>query len=177
MADPSTKPDLGKVVVIGGVGFLGSHIVDALRSSCKAEIFVVSRSATKASEHYPDVKYIDVDLAKINSAGVPDIESVFVENKIDVVFHAATAPALTAKEKEMEDTNVVGTKNVILAAEHAGVKALVYTSTNAVTRPSFENGQTDADETWPLVLGQAQEDPYARSKVNSPIPRWDKVSC
>ncbi|KUJ19778.1 NAD(P)-binding protein [Mollisia scopiformis] len=165
MADPSSKPDLGKVVVIGGCGFLGSHIVDALRSTCKAEIFVVSRSATKYPDHHPDVKYIDVEINKTNAAGVPDIESVFAENKIDVVFHTATPSALTGKEQEFEEVNIKGTNNVILAAQHTGVKAFVYTSSQAVTLPNFQEGASNADESWPLILGKDQADLYARSKA------------
>ncbi|KAE8451828.1 hypothetical protein EG329_002668 [Mollisiaceae sp. DMI_Dod_QoI] len=167
MADSSPKPDLGRVVVIGGSGFLGSHIVDALYSSCTAEIYVISRSATKASYHHPDVKYIDAEISNTNAAGVPDIQSIFAENKIDVVFNTATPNPLTAKDQQFQDINITGTKNVILAAQRTGVKALVYTSSISVLLPSFAIGAANADESWPLILGKDQEDPYARSKAEA----------
>jgi sterol-4alpha-carboxylate 3-dehydrogenase (decarboxylating) len=164
MADSLSKPDLGRVAVIGGAGFLGSHIVDAVYSSCKAEIYVISRSASKYHYQHLDVKYIDADLVKTND-GVLEIESVFKQNKIDVVFHAATPPSMTAKDEQFRDVNINGTKNVILAAQNSGVKALIYTSSMAVVRPSFQAGAENSDESWPLFIGKDQEDSYAATKV------------
>jgi dihydroflavonol-4-reductase len=82
-------------------------------------------------------------------------------NGVERVFHVAADYRLWArKSREIYDSNVGGTKNLLEAAKHAGIKQLVYTSTVAtiaVDRTELPSESTDAKLTE--MIGH-----YKRSK-------------
>jgi len=78
------------------------------------------------------------------------------------LFHVAADYRLWVPQpREMYETNVTGTRNIMLAAAEAGVTRIVYTSSVA-TLGSSRDG-TPADETTPACL-QDMIGPYKRSK-------------
>ena len=155
---------LGNVLVIGGCGFLGSHIVDLLLSSYTTEtVSVLSRCASKSSNKTPGVNYFDGDLTELQS-----ILPTFRNLKFDVVIHTVSPPPTTSTQKEFQLVNVEGTRNIIEAAMETGVKALVYSSTGAVVQGDFKTRYENADETWPVITRPQQKDPYSWTKVTMP---------
>ena len=122
-----------RVLVIGGAGFVGSHIVDQLVAEPVAEIRVFDnfvrgkRSSLAAAARDPRVKVIDgsiVDLEQLRAA----------MDGVDYVFHLA---ALWLGEcvhdpRAAIDVNVVGTYNVVETAQRLGVKKVVYSSSASV---------------------------------------------
>lgn len=58
-----------------------------------------------------------------------------------------------------------GTKCLIEASMKAGAKVLVYTSSSSVIKREPSMSLANADETWSVITGRAQKDPYLRSKV------------
>jgi farnesol dehydrogenase len=102
-----------KIVVTGGTGFLGSHLVRRLRES-HDDIAVVSRSRGH-----------DVTVAQT-------LNEPF--EKADVVFHLAAL--VQSRPGAFEDINVKGLQNVLRASAQAGVQKLICVSSFTVFGPS-----------------------------------------
>jgi UDP-glucose 4-epimerase len=111
-----------KVLVTGGAGFIGSHVVDRLRAQGIApRILDVRRSP-----HHPwKVEHAVADLL--------DIDAVEAAMKgCDAVIHLAASADVDEVARDpahAEAVNARGTLNVLEAARRAGVKRIVYAST------------------------------------------------
>jgi sterol-4alpha-carboxylate 3-dehydrogenase (decarboxylating) len=159
---PTAKKQLGNILVIGGCGFLGHHIVNLLHSSYTCKISVLDLRTTRNRRPDSDgVSYYDGDITSLDSL-VP----IFNKIKPDVVIHTAS-PTLAGGTKEMYyKVNVQGTKCVVEACKQTGVKALVYTSSASV----ISDNATDlinADERWPIIPPRSQTEYYSQTKVCS----------
>jgi UDP-glucose 4-epimerase len=101
-----------RVVVTGGAGFIGSHVVDALLARGD-EVWVVDSLATGKRENVAPG-------ARIEVRDVRDpLDDLFAEARPEVVFHlAAQADVRVSVEKPLEDAdvNVLGTVRVLEAA-------------------------------------------------------------
>lgn len=162
MAPIAPKPPLGNVLVIGGCGFLGHHIVDLLHSSYQASISVLDLRTTRNRRPDADgVQYFDGDVTSIDS-----ILPIFQKTKPDVVIHTAS-PTLAGGSKEMyRKVNVEGTRTVIEACEKAGVTALVYTSSASVIHDNHSD-LINADERWPVIPPKLQTEYYSLTKAEA----------
>lgn len=134
--------------------------MEHLLSSSNPSITVLSRQAKQTSEPISGVEYYNANITSLAS-----ILEVFERIQPDVVFHAVSPSPTKATAEEFQSVNVEGTKNVIKACQKVGVKALIYTSTSAVVQASFKMACENADESSPVVKGNAQEDPYSRTKA------------
>lgn len=125
--------DNARVLVIGGAGFLGSHIVDQLTDTQVREIVVLDnfvrgtrdnlRSAVRDERvQLVDGSVTDRELLRELMAGT------------DYVFHLAALWLYECvhEPRSALEVNVVGTYNVIEAAADAGVKKVVYSSSASV---------------------------------------------
>ncbi len=128
-----------KVVVTGGSGFIGSNLVDEL----------ISRDY--------EVQNIDLlvgsDIRKLDQ-----IKPLFAGAKY--VFHLAALPRVQYSIEypvETNETNVIGTLNVFLAAKEAGVEKVVYSASSSAY------GDSDV---MPLVetLSAKPKSPYGLQK-------------
>ncbi len=116
------------VIVTGGAGFIGSHLVDALVAT-GARVRVIENFAT-ASRAYLNrgAELIEADI-RDGAAIRPAFDTV------DTVFHVAALPRIPlsiAKPVETHMTNVVGTLNVLMAARDARVRRVVFSSSSSV---------------------------------------------
>lgn len=125
--------DSSRVLVIGGAGFVGSHIVDQLLAEPVGEVVVLDNfvrgtrdNLTQASAD-PRVKIVDGSITDVT------LLSRLMENA-DYVFHLAALWLFECvhEPRAALDVNVVGTYNVIEAAAQCGVKKLVYSSSASV---------------------------------------------
>ena len=128
-------------LVTGAAGFLGSHVARQLVARGEAvRVLLRPSSQNRAIADLP-LEYVTGDLR--------DTDSLDRALKgITHVFHVAADYRLWAKDsKDIYDSNVGGTKNILAASKRAGVEQFVYTSTVAtiaVDRPSQPNESTDA---------------------------------
>lgn len=138
-----------KVLVTGGLGFIGSRIVQRLVEQ-GAQVTTCSRT-----EHpTPNAEHRTADLRD------PDATQAVVAGH-DVVFHVAAKAGVWGPRREYFDINVQGTRNVIAACHKHGVKTLIYTSTPSVV---FSRGGIDGgDESLPYPPEFLT--PYAESKA------------
>lgn len=115
-----------RVLVTGGLGFIGSHVVDKLRA--KGIEVRVYDLVHQAGQHRDDVEYVYgsiLDLQELRG----------VMNGVHAVFHlAAIADVKDVLENPhySEEINVRGTINVLEAARRKGVGRVIYGSTTWV---------------------------------------------
>jgi dihydroflavonol-4-reductase len=128
-------------LVTGAAGFLGSHVARQLVARGEpVRVLLRPSSQNRAIADLP-LEYVTGDLR--------DTESLDRALKgVTRVFHVAADYRLWAKDsKDIYDSNVGGTKNILAAAKRAGVQQFIYTSTVAtiaVDRPAPPNEKTDA---------------------------------
>lgn len=156
---PTPVPSLGRVIVVGGCGFLGSHIVNLLvQRHPQTQISVVDLRTSLNRSSSSNVSYHDGDITDFAA-----IKLLFSQIGPDVIIHTAS-PIFNAKNEIHTKVNVDGTKNLLKAAQETGVKAFVYTSSaSVILGPDIE--LVNADETWPLVTGAAQPEFYTTTKA------------
>ena len=97
----------------------------------------------------------------------PRIAAIVEEYKPDVIFHTAAhkhVPLMEANIPEAITNNILGTKNVISAADGAGVPRLIMISTDKAVQPSSIMGATKRIAEW-LVLDTAASSRQAYSVV------------
>jgi len=119
------------VLVTGGAGFIGSHVVAcAVKAGARVRVLdnLSSGSASNIERLYGDVTLIEAD--------VRDRDSVREACRgVDTVFHLAafiSVPGSVADPATADAVNIGGTLNVLLAARNAGVRRLVFSSSAAV---------------------------------------------
>lgn len=171
-AKPTTPPNLGKVLVVGGNGFLGHHVVNQLLAGDRwavASVDVVDLRC--ANNRNPKANYHEADITDVDK-----IKSLFENVKPDVVVHTAS-PAPQGDSAIAKDlfrkVNVDGTASIIAACQAASVKALVYTSSASIVSDNATD-LINADERWPVIRGELQTEYYSETKVRAPaheLPR------
>jgi NAD dependent epimerase/dehydratase len=148
-----------RVLVTGGCGFIGSHLVEALLGQ-GAEVSVLGKYNSRS------------DFGFLNGLDRPDLtvrlgdvaDPWFVRSLVegmDTVFHLAALigiPYSYAAPSQYVETNVKGTLAVLEAARREGIRRVVHTSTSE----TYGTAQyTPIDEDHPLV-GQS---PYSATKI------------
>ena len=116
-----------RVLVTGGSGFIGRHVVSTL-GGAGARVRVVDLQAHPD----PHVEIVRGDIAD------PEVIEAAFDGGFDGVVHLAAVTSVLQSVQRPEltyQTNVAGTHRVLEGARSAGVRALVFASTNAVTGP------------------------------------------
>jgi len=123
-------------LVTGAAGFLGSHVARQLVARGDEVRVLLRASSTNRAIADLSLEYVTGDLRDPAS-----LERAM--KGVKRVFHVAADYRLWAKRsREIYESNVGGTKNLLEAAKRAGVEQLIYTSTVAtiaVDRPQLPN--------------------------------------
>jgi len=147
-----------RVLVTGGAGFIGSHIVDALREK-GAEVAVLDDFSSGRRENLPQgVRVYEVDVR--DRAGV---QAAFEDFAPTHVSHQAAQISVAASVKDPlfdASVNVLGGLNVLEAARGVGVRHVVFASTGGAIYGEVPEGRR-ADESWPARPAS----PYAAAKA------------
>ena len=118
-----------KVLVTGGAGFIGSHIVDKLiQQNC--QVVIVDNLSTGLQQNvHKEAKFVKLDIRS------NQLLKLFTDEEFDYVIHLA-AQTMVPKSLEMPDydcdVNISGTVNILEACRKTTVKRLVFSSTAAV---------------------------------------------
>jgi UDP-glucose 4-epimerase len=120
-----------KVIVTGGAGFIGSHLVDRLLELGNQVIVIDDFSLGKKEnlahqEYNPNLKIYDKDICD------KDILDLF--EGVNIVFHVAAVPRVQYSIKYPKKTNranIYGTLNILEACKKAGVKRFVYSASSS----------------------------------------------
>ena len=117
-----------KVLVTGGAGFIGSHLVRLLQAKGEG-VAVVDNFSTGLRENLPDGTEIhECDVTS------PELAQVFEAVRPDAVVHLAgqTTVHVSMDDPELDGTqNVVGSIHVLEQARHFGGKRVIFASTAA----------------------------------------------
>jgi nucleoside-diphosphate-sugar epimerase len=119
------------VVVTGGSGCLGTALLEQVVRHGPRR--VASLAITAPARAVPGVVYEHVDVRDR-----ADVESALRRLRPDIVFHLAAQrdPGLAERRVRWTiETNVLGTRNVVEAAEAAGARRFVFASTGKALRP------------------------------------------
>jgi nucleoside-diphosphate-sugar epimerase len=148
-----------RVLVTGGAGFIGSHIVDGLIARGDA-VTVLDNLSTGNKSNI--LKYLndggigfvqgDIRIAKDLAVAV---------DGVDAVVHCAALPSVSRSVEDPVETNSVnidGTLNLLLQAKDSGVRKFVFSSSssvygNTLNLPKLEN------------MAPAPRSPYATQKL------------
>ncbi|KAG8164886.1 hypothetical protein KVR01_005161 [Diaporthe batatas] len=150
------------VLVVGGCGFLGSHLVKAL----------LSDQSTDTAQYQVHALDIRTDRNRVQGAAyhscditsADQVKSVFLATKPKVVFHVASPDPLSHNNALFQQVNVKGTQNLLEAAKAVHTQAFIYTSSFSAVHNHTDDIR-DADESLPVLRYPAQQDTYTLTKV------------
>ncbi|KAL8902564.1 MAG: hypothetical protein Q9207_004582 [Kuettlingeria erythrocarpa] len=146
------------VLVIGGCGFLGHHVVSRLLET-SARISVLDLRTDR--HRFAAVTYYRSDITDSNS-----VRRVIETARPEAVIHTASPVVadFSGKVEAYTRVNVLGTQNVLRACTQIGcVKAFIYTSSASV----IHDGISDlvmADESYPILSSAEQKEPHNLTK-------------
>ncbi|MDQ1711629.1 MAG: hypothetical protein QOE45_1079 [Frankiaceae bacterium] len=138
-----------RVLVTGAGGSIGSELCRQIHRFSPAELVMLDRDETMLHDVQLSIDgralldSPDVVLADIRDAEA--IDRVFARHRPDVVFHAAALKHLPMLERHPDESlksNVLGTLNVLRAAQRYGVERFVNISTDKAANPSSVLGYT-----------------------------------
>lgn len=140
------------VLVTGGAGFIGSHLVDALvRTGCQVSVLDNFRNGKRENlaeaERSGRVKIIHGDITDMTTCERASRDAA-------VVFHLACLGVRHSLHNPIENhqVNALGTLNLLRAAEKCGVSRFLYMSTSEVYGTALEFPLTEQATTWPNTV-------------------------
>jgi len=116
------------VCVIGGAGFLGTHLVNHLIEDRECNVVVIDNLITGQKKWVnPKAKFVWHDITQSEGS----LKKIFEQNKIEYVFNYAAEPYIPVSfERPLHvfDINARGALMVLNAAQEAGVKGILQVS-------------------------------------------------
>ncbi|MCB8818457.1 SDR family NAD(P)-dependent oxidoreductase [Desulfosporosinus shakirovi] len=153
-----------QVLVTGAGGFIGSHLTEALvKAGAKVRVFIRYNSRDGRG-NLEDLESRLLDQIEIVAGDLRDADVIERTVKgCDAVFHLGALvgiPYSYKNPREVVETNILGTFNILTAARDHGVERVVHTSTSEVYGSAL---YVPIDESHPLQ-GQS---PYSASKIGA----------
>jgi UDP-glucuronate 4-epimerase len=156
------------VLITGGAGFIGSHLVDRLTNEGGWRITVVDdlndfydpaikRENISARLANPDFKLIEADIRNQEQ-----LLQAFSETNFDCIVHLAARAGVRPSLKEPRlyvETNINGTLNLLELARAQGVKQFIFGSSSSVYGLNAKVPFAEADQIFKPIS------PYAATKA------------
>jgi UDP-glucose 4-epimerase len=151
--------NFSKIVVTGGAGFIGSHIVDRILKEGYETVVIDDLSQGRLeniSQHLENEKF------KFLKADIRDLEKVEpIIKDADAIFHEAAVISVSRSLEDpayTNDVNVAGTLNLLKASLNSNIKKFIYASSCAVYGEAESPRQSEENPTSP-------RSPYAVTKI------------
>lgn len=154
-------PLLGKVLVTGGGGFLGSHIVEAFVAEPECAQVVATYRQQRPNQHTdPETTYYVCNLSDREQ-----VAALLHHTNPDIIIHTVMPGAFALPDVSYR-INYLLTKHLLeLAKQHLTVRGFIYTSsTEAVGLASGFNSKPENEEEAVLCTLKLGSNPYARIK-------------
>ncbi len=145
-----------KVLVTGGAGYIGGHLVRELIKQGYKVLVLDNLSSGRRENLDPAAMFVEGDLADQNL-----LRDLFASEKFEAVFHMAASLEVEESVREPEKyfrNNVSNTANLLSAMNEAGVKKIIFSSTAAIYG---EAAEVPISESSPLH----PNNPYGYSKL------------
>lgn len=145
-----------KIIITGGAGFIGSHLIDRLIN--KGHDVMTLDDFSSGNEKFINSK---ASVMRCDIRDAKKVDKAFAQFKPEAVFHLAAQIDL---RKSLEDPredyaiNVTGSKNILLSSEKHGIKKFVFASSAAVYG---DNQNLPIKESEPI----AADNQYGKSKA------------
>ena len=134
-----------KILVTGGAGFIGSHVVDLFIGHGYEVVILDDLSTGRASNLNPGAKFYQMDIRD------PKVRDIFESEKPDYVSHHAAQMDVRRSVVQPlfdADVNILGSINLIECSRAFGVKRFVYVSTGGAAYGEPE--RVPCEETDPI---------------------------
>lgn len=115
-----------KILVTGGLGFIGSHLLEKL-NDLNYLTFVIDNFA--AGSQYQAPKQVKVYRQDISH---PQVIDLVVKLQPQVIIHLAADNRVTSTQAEALTSNVIGTFNLLEAGKRANIQQFIFSSSAAV---------------------------------------------
>lgn len=157
-----------KILVTGGAGFIGSHLVDALVARGEEVLIIDDLSTGKREYVNPKAQFVERDICMTAAL---DVMRAF---KPEVIFHLAaqkSVPESLKHPRKDAEINLVGLCNILEAIPGSGLQKFIFTSTGGAMYG--DNAQLPAAESQPANPSS----PYGISKLASEkyLEVWSKL--
>lgn len=157
-----------KILITGGAGYIGSHIVKLLGETTSHELVVLDNLSTGRRDAVLYGRFVQAELADFSF-----VETFMADERFDAVIHFAASivvPESVTNPLKYYMNNTVNTTNLINSAVKSGVKFFIFSSTAAV----YGEGDSGLiDENAPLK----PINPYGMSKLMSENVLRDAASA
>ena len=151
-----------KILVTGGAGYIGSHVLKQLLESNRHEIVVVDNLCKGSMKAIEALKTVgEFEFIKENLENLPVIEEIFKKGKFDAIIHFAAFIEVAESVKNPIKyylNNTANAINLIALCQKYGVKNFIFSST-AATYGEPENGKVTEESP------QSPINPYGKSKL------------
>jgi UDP-glucose 4-epimerase len=148
------------ILVTGGLGFIGSHIVEELIDNNKIKIIDNKSSGKLENLPNPNHENLELIIEDLNKMSPSDLNSILKD--VDYVFHLAalaSVPMSVENPIKSNENNVDGTVKLLTSAKDCNVSKFVFSSSSAVYG---ENPNMPLKEDEPMM----PTSPYAASKAS-----------
>lgn len=146
------------VLVTGGAGYIGAHVVRVLRAAGR-DVVVVDDLSTGDAQRVDGSPLVRLDVAE--TAAVPVLARTMRAHRVDAVVHLAGRKRVDeslARPEHYYRQNVGGLAHVLAAARDAGVGRFVFSSSAAVYGPTTDDRVDEDARTAPAS-------PYGETKL------------
>lgn len=158
------------ILVTGGAGYIGSHVVKQLLEETEHDITIIDNLSTghqttldtlekiALSSKNGDLRFYHTDLSNFT-----EVEKIFLTNRFDAVMHFAASivvPESVENPLKYYMNNTVNTTNLIRLCNQYAVNKFIFSSTAAVYGEPFEVPVRETTPTDPI-------NPYGMSKFMS----------
>jgi UDP-glucose 4-epimerase len=153
-----------RVLVTGGLGYIGAHVCVALRRA-GWHVFIVDNLSGCAPSALAEVRALggdDIEFAQADLRDAGALGAALGDRRFDAVVHLASAksvPRSLLQPQYFQDNNVAASANLLREMQRRGIRKLVFSSTAAVYGPPL---RLPLDEGHPL----APQNPYGRTKAD-----------
>lgn len=152
----------GPILVVGGCGFLGHHIVNEIFASVPGKPTVAVLDSKTDRNRHASAAYHTADVTQRDQ-----VTKIFEQVLPQVVFHTVSPNPLSPDHSMFEVVNVTGTKNLIECAKAIGtVKAFIYTSSSSIVH-NQRDPMVEATEDRPVLYHPDQPEEYSHTKARA----------
>jgi sterol-4alpha-carboxylate 3-dehydrogenase (decarboxylating) len=150
----------GPVLVFGGCGFLGHHLVKRLLDGTINNHQVTVVDVVIDRNRHPSATYRVADITKRD-----EVAKVYQEVNPQVVFHMVSPNPFERDHSLLERVNVTGTQSLISCAKAIStVRAFMYTSSSSVVH-NQRQPMVEATEDLPVLFYPYQPEFYSHTKA------------